>query len=139
VDVMATLTLISKSLETMKALKDIDKQLGEAEWKAKFAEVLSNMADVKIGLIELREDSDAKDREIARLKAAFEARGETVVYQGYRYDRASDGGPTGYAFCPRCERVDGFMMQLSTSNGAASVCSRCKSEYWHVPVNTFRP
>jgi hypothetical protein len=87
VDVLAVLSLTSKSLELAKTLKDIDKQFGEAEWKAKAAELLSNMADVKAALVDLKDQMEAKDKEISRLKSAFEARGETVESLGFRFPR----------------------------------------------------
>ena len=44
-DLMTAIATASKSLELVKAIKDIDKQLGEAELKARAAELLSSLTD----------------------------------------------------------------------------------------------
>jgi hypothetical protein len=67
-DIPLAIGLATKSLELVKALRDIDKELGEAELKAKAAELLSNLADVKIALVEAGDELRQRDAKIAQLK-----------------------------------------------------------------------
>ena len=67
-DFMTIIATATKSLEMVKALKDIDKQIGEAELKARAADLLSNLADLKVALVEAKEEAAAKDSEISKLE-----------------------------------------------------------------------
>jgi hypothetical protein len=135
-DIIGALGLATKSLELAKAIKDIDKKLGEAELKAKAAELLSNLADVKVALVETRDELEQKDREIARLKAAFQLKAEGVRRTNFLYDKAPDGQPKGQPYCPRCEQIDGVMIKLTYDEGMRgnAICPHCKSKYRHVQV-----
>lgn len=108
-DFMGAISLATRSLELAKAIKDIDKQLGEAELKAKSAELLSNLADVKVALVDARDALDQKEREIARLKAAFQLREDCLRHGSFLYAKKPGGSPSGHPYCPRCEQVDGVM------------------------------
>jgi hypothetical protein len=46
-DIITAIAAATKSLELVKAIKDIDRQMSVAELKAKSAELLSDLADVK--------------------------------------------------------------------------------------------
>jgi hypothetical protein len=77
-DFLTIIATATRSLEMVKALKDIDKQIGEAELKARAAELLSNLADLKVALVEAKEEAAVKDGEIAKLKKAFQLRNDCV-------------------------------------------------------------
>jgi hypothetical protein len=127
-DIMAAISLATRSVELVKTLRDIDKQLGEAELNAKAAELLSNLADVKIALVEAGDALRQRDGEIDRLKAAFRWRGECVQHGDFLYEKKPDGTPIGTPFCPRCQRADGFMIKLvPTDHGVwgEADCPQC--------------
>lgn len=128
--------LATKSLELVKALRDIDKQLGEAELKAKAAELLSNLADVKIAFVEAGDELRQRDAKIAQLKTAFQLKDECVRQHDFLYTKRPDGTPTGgRPYCPRCEQIDGMMMKLMKDTGERgdAICPQCKTKYRHVP------
>jgi hypothetical protein len=135
-DFMTIIATATKSLEMVKALKDIDKQIGEAELKAKAAELLSNLADLKIALDEAKEEAAAKDGEIVRLKNAFQLRTEGVRHYNFLYDKSSDGKPQGQPYCTRCEQIDGVMIKVTYDDGMRgnAICPQCKTKYRHVQV-----
>src|SRR5256885_15872065 len=111
-DIMAAITTATKSLELVKAIKDIDRQIGEAELKGKAAELLSNLADVKIALVEARDEIGVKAKEVERLKSAFQLKEECVRHYNFLYDKNPDGTPSGQPYCSRCEQIDGVMIKL---------------------------
>src|SRR5436309_11652263 len=109
-DIMTAIAVASKSIEALKGLKDIDKALGEAELKARAAELLSNLADLKISLVEANDGMTARDKEIAALKKSFQLRLACVRHNDFLYEKqAGDSKPVGQPFCPRCEQIDGTM------------------------------
>jgi hypothetical protein len=133
-DVMTTITAISRSLDVLRTLKEIDSEFDRATYKAKIAELTSTLAEAKTSLLDAREELRAKDIEIAELKRAFEfARDNTVVKKGMRYEKAPDGSPQGMPFCDRCERVDGRLIRIvgtqTSKDGYKAVCPQCKSDY----------
>ena len=133
-DIPLALGLTTKSLELVKALRDIDKQLGEAELKAKAAELLSNLADVKIALVEAGDELRERDAMITRLKAAFQLKEDCVRQNDFLYSKSPAGTPTGSPYCPRCEQIDGVMIKLARDAGERgnAICPQCKSKYRHV-------
>jgi hypothetical protein len=135
-DFMTIIATATKSLEMVKALKDIDKQIGEAELKAKAADLLSNLADLKVALIEAKEEAAAKDNEINKLKQSFQLRSDCVRYYNFLYDKSTDGKPQGQPYCTRCEQIDGVMIKLTYDDGPRgnAICPQCKTKYRHVQV-----
>jgi hypothetical protein len=135
-DFMTIIATATKSLEIVKAIKDIDKQIGEAELKAKAAELLSNLADLKIALVEAKEEAAAKDSEIAKLKNAFQLRNDCVRHYNFLYDKSADGKPQGQPYCTRCEQIDGVMIKVTYDEGMRgdAICPQCKTKYRHVQV-----
>ncbi len=64
-DVMTTIAALSKGLEVLKTLKDIDLQFDRATYKAQVAELMSTRAEAKVSLLDTREELREKDSEIA--------------------------------------------------------------------------
>jgi hypothetical protein len=58
-DIMTAISAATKSLELVR--KDLNRQISEADLKARAAELLSSLADVKVALVEARDDIAAKD------------------------------------------------------------------------------
>jgi hypothetical protein len=135
-DFMTIIATTTKSLEMVKALKDIDKQIGEAELKAKAAELLSNLADLKIALVEAKEEATTKEAEIITLKKSFQLRADCVRHYNFLYDKSVDGKPQGQPYCTRCEQIDGVMIKVTYDEGMRgnAICPQCKTKYRHVQV-----
>lgn len=124
------LTIVSKTLELTKGLRDIDHKIEMAELKAKAADIYSAMADLKMALVDARDQIEQKDKEIARLKKAFEFKGKTIEAHDMIYEER-DGHPIGLPFCPRCMTVDGLFIKLTklAKEGRPCQCPQCKAMY----------
>jgi hypothetical protein len=124
------LTVLSKTIELTKGLRDIDHKIEMAELKAKAADIYSAMADLKMALVDARDEIEEKDKEIARLKKAFGFKGKTVERHNMLYEER-DGNPVGMPFCPRRMDVDGRFIKLTAliEYGKPSQCPQCKSKY----------
>jgi hypothetical protein len=138
-DIMTAIAAATNAVDLLKSLNQVDKEYDKAELKAKIAELLSNVADLKIALIEANDDLRASSDEIRRLQAGFALREDTIRYKEFLYAKGTDGNPVGYPYCQRCEQVDGFMIKVVDREGQHGnmVCPRCKTTYVHVGV--WRP
>lgn len=133
-DIMTAISVATRSIEALNALKNIDKALGEAELKGRAANLLSDVADLKISLLEAREEIARRDAEISKLKASFQLRTESLRHNEMLYEKGPDGKPAGQPFCPRCEQIDGTMIKLTYDEGmrGSAICPQCKAKFRHV-------
>jgi hypothetical protein len=83
-DVPVLLSTLSAALKFASELNEVGKTFDEATWKLKVAELSSLVASAKIGAIELKEEIDAREKQISELKTAFAFRGQTVERHGMR-------------------------------------------------------
>jgi hypothetical protein len=124
------LSTASKTLELIKALRDVDHRIELAELKNKAADIYHSMADLKMALVGAHEEIQAKEKEIRRLLQEFAFKGETIERHNMIYEKRDDG-PVGMPFCPRCLTVDGRHIKLTTLQkvGAPTQCPQCKSDF----------
>jgi predicted nucleic acid-binding Zn-ribbon protein len=135
-DFMIAIATATKALEAVKALREIDKQISEAELKARAADLMSNLADVKMALVEARDEIGSKEKEISHLKAAFQLKEDCVRHENFLYAKDVQARPSGHPYCSRCEQIDGVMIKLTYEEGQRgnAVCPQCKTKYKHVQV-----
>ena len=136
-DIASGIAAVTQGLGIAKALRGIEKTYDEATLKARIAEVIESLTDAKLALAEAKEDMAAKDKEIERLKAAFEAKAKLVKGPGdYEYIADEEGRPIGYPICPKCHETDGRILQLKQNiKHNAGQCPVCEKEY--KPVTAF--
>ena len=90
-DIAAAITTARAAFETLKALQDVDHAVDKATLKTRLADVMNNLADVRMALAEAKEEAAARDSEIARLRGAFEARDALIEHHGFKYRRREVG------------------------------------------------
>mgnify|MGYP001398699799 CR=1 FL=1 len=131
----AALSAVATAVGIAKDLREIDQGLDKAAMKARLADVISNLADVRIALTDAREEMRERDAEVDRLRRAFEFRSSLVEKDGYKFEPFPDGTPKGEPFCPRCEQNLGRFYRLNSIAGYSKYgCPECKSTFQHVPV-----
>ena len=54
-DIMTAIAAGTRALEVLKAVQELNKSYDEATWKAKTAELISDIADMKVALVEAHE------------------------------------------------------------------------------------
>lgn len=122
---------ITAAIGLAKELVAVDKAVDQAQWKLKLAELTSALADTKVGVVDLKEEIDSRDKEIERLKLAFAFQGETIKKHNMIYEMQEGGDPVGMPFCPRCLAVDGRYINLTglEKPGRPAQCPQCKSDF----------
>ena len=129
-DFIGTIAIATKAIEGLKLLRGLEKTFDEASFKMQIADITSNLADLKTALVEAKSEAAEKDAEISRLKNEFAFRAEnTIEWQGFRYEKSSDGKPQGMPFCTRCEKVDGRLIPIADTTSKASACPQCKANF----------
>lgn len=138
-DIASGIAAVTQGLGIAKALRGIEKSYDEATYKAKVAEVIEALTDAKLALAEAKEGMAEKDREIERLKAAFESKAALVGgHGGYSYMTDEGGNPLGYPVCPKCEQVNGRIIQTKEhEHSRKSRCPACGDQY--TPVACYLP
>ncbi|ASP55445.1 hypothetical protein CDO31_29295 (plasmid) [Sinorhizobium meliloti] len=125
--------MVATAVGIVKDLRGIEQGLDKAEMKARLADVLSTLADVKMALIDAQEESREKDAQIERLRGNFAIKEKTIRFDGFSMLAFEDGKPRGMPFCPRCEAVDGILIHLADARGSDCQCPQCKATYSRVP------
>ncbi len=130
-DLVAAAGGLSHAINIAKTVRDADKALDKATLKAQMADVMDKATDAKFALSEAREQIANRDAEIARLRAAFEERVDLVLGDGdYKFRTNENGDAIGYPMCPKCETLDGRIVQLKQHrHGLAAQCPACSSVF----------
>jgi hypothetical protein len=128
VDFALALSTVSQALKLANGLKEIEKLYNAAELKLKIAELITNLADLKITLVDARQDAAEKQMEIERLTNLFKRSAELVEFNGYKYDKDQDGKPRGHAYCPVCEQQGAFI-HVATLLDEHQRCPKCQAHY----------
>jgi hypothetical protein len=131
VDFVTALATAGQAIKLAQDLRGIDKALDAAEYKLKIADLTSALADLKNALVEAKEEAKGKEEEFKALEANFLILKETVLFEGYQYDKGPDGKPSGSPYCPVCMQKEGYMFHTTTTNkaGRPEQCPGCKAEF----------
>jgi hypothetical protein len=138
-DILGGIAATKTAIDIAKTLKDINKSFDEATYKANMTELIENLSEVRLALVEAKEQIFEKDREIETLKMINIERGKLVKAAGGYHYQANDGGePVGFPVCPKCDAVDGRLIHLVEHvRGHVGKCPACATEY--NPVTCFLP
>lgn len=136
IDFGALLTSTTAAIGIAKAVREAKGEYDQAELRLKMAELLGTMADVKLALGDARDELAAKDAEIERLKAAFQYKGETVLYRSWHFPKTPGGRAFGKPFCPKCIEEKGrFVLTRADGSGYQEVfCPSCSTKYPNAPT-----
>jgi hypothetical protein len=135
-DFVTALAAATQGLQTLKALREIDKAADVAEWKARLAEIQVALSDAKVALQDAKEEIAAKDREIARILTTVKRCEDLTFYYGFHYVKNPDGHHTGEPFCPICLEEKGVLRNLARLTGKHQetyVCPKCKADFGWIP------
>ena len=128
-DIPAITAAISSATSIVKELRSIDKGIGEAEFKLKIAELTESVADMKIAIIELREEGNYKDRRIEELMKFDDDKEKLIYHKGYYYPDGGDGRPAGLPYCSVCMLEGKLVLITKIIGGLTDLCPKCKGVF----------
>src|SRR6516225_4090569 len=102
-DIVTAITAGTKALEALKAIQDISKSYDAATWKAKVAELMSDIADMKLALIDANDKIRELEQENHALTERVRFKAEKITYErGLSYEIFDDGAVAEFPFCQNC-------------------------------------
>jgi hypothetical protein len=133
--VSAALTSIKTATDVARLIKDGEKQLDQAEFKLKLADLIGNLADARIEIASITELLAAKDAEIRSLQAQLELK-DNLIWEEPFYWKIKDGQRDG-PFCQQCFDASNKLIRCINKGNIQGVwnCHTCKST---VVDDTFR-
>lgn len=136
IDIAGGIAAATQAIDIAKALRGIEKNYDSATYRAQIAELMDALSNAKLALIDARENAAELEKEIERLRKAFETIETLVKGEGdYSYFAGEDGKPLGFPVCPSCE-AEGRIVQLKqdgpTETGRCPTCEKS-----HKPVTCY--
>ncbi len=122
------MTVASSTLDLVKKLKNLDHDLDKASLKSDMVELYSNLAEVKMALVDAQQALHEKDRLLEEFKAQGDFKGTLVTIHGFKYYE-TDENPIGLPYCPTCETNHGKFFRLSRKDEQYSRCMDCNKSH----------
>jgi hypothetical protein len=123
------MSAMSTAISLAGRLREISKNVGDAEFKNILADLSLELADAKLAMADIQVKGIDKDKEIEALKEKLKNKVKTVGFQGARYYANNDGEPTGSPFCPTCYAKDHELYPLTSWSRKeyTNKCGVCKN------------
>jgi len=131
-DIAAGLAAAGQAMAILKGLREIDKSYDQVVLKGQIVDLMDQVLEIRISLQDAKDALQAKDGEIAAIRASQEQKVETVMHRGYRYPMmpGEPGSPSGRPFCLRCEQMEGRLIgTASYAKGRGVECPQCHAVY----------
>ena len=96
------LSTLSTAISLAVRLREISKNIEDAEFKNLLADLSLELATLKIEMADIQIKSLEKNNEIESLKEKLKNKEKNVGFLGARYYVNKSGEPTGSPFCPVC-------------------------------------
>jgi rubrerythrin len=128
VDLVTAISTASQALKMLNELRGVDKAFDAASLRLKIAELSGAVSDLKLALIDAKEEIAEKQKEIERLEGLMKRHAELIEAGGYKYDKTEKGRATGHAYCPVCEQA-GTLVHVTTLLDEHQQCPKCKALY----------
>jgi uncharacterized Zn-finger protein len=135
VDWTAALSGVATAVQITKDLRALGQSMDEAASKAQLVTLMEQLSEVRMQLLDAREEARQKDEEIARLTKVETDVGSKLFQNGFFFDTFDDGAPKGDPYCPYCiERKEGlYRLHKVEKPGRPWHCPHCKTEYRTAP------
>ena len=118
---------LKTATDIAKFIRESDFSFEKAETKLKLAELVSALADAKLGAAEIQQEIIERNEEIRQLKATAKLQAEIIWRQPcyYLVDREGKEEP----FCQNCYDSERKLARLHTDGTGFFQCHVCKQSY----------
>ena len=129
-DIITALSLGTKTLEALKAMRDIEKNFDAATWKAKVAELMSDVADMKMALVEANDKIAGLEKRVADQTEQLTFKAERTEYKdGFLYEVFEDATVAEFPFCQNCTTSGKYVRIIRGPGGNSAICPSCKTHF----------
>jgi len=122
-------TSVEVATTIAKTVKDIDRNVSEAEYKAQLAELILALSETHLSMAELNSILIDKDKTISKLQSQLEMK-DNIVYEDPVYWKTLVDGTKEGPYCQKCYDDNKKLVRLltfSADNEGAWKCSVCES------------
>ncbi|NAW60475.1 hypothetical protein CAG58_00640 [Vibrio sp. V31_P5A7T61] len=124
------LSSIGQAISLAKRLREISKNIEDAEFKNLLADLNLELADTKLALADVIEQNSQLKLEVNELKNSQGSNLSQLEFREFAYYGANDDGP----FCSACYETKNQQVRLSKVTGTFSTfgrhkCPSCKQYY----------
>ncbi len=131
------LTSIKTASDIAKLIKDSGSSLEQAEFKLKFAELISALADAKIELADLQSELIDKEEVISTLRKQLDTK-QTLKWDKPYYWLIENDEKIG-PFCQQCYDTSEKLVRLQNGGTDPWICNTCKCSYKDANYVAYRP
>jgi hypothetical protein len=140
VDWPIAFSTVTNAINLVKQLGAIEKRIDQATLKMTVADLTSSIAELKLTLVNAKEEAAAKEAEIERLQSTYKrSKDDLIEHIGYFYRKRPppNEGPAGNPFCPVCYQTKGLLFEttFTTEAGRPTECPSCRAKF--TQVRTF--
>lgn len=136
VDWVAALNGVATAVQITKDLRALDQSMDAAVAKAQLVSLMEQLSNVRMQLLDAREESRDQEDEIKRLSTfSISLEGKSFEH-GFYFDTNEAGHPRGEPYCSYCieTRQGLFHMRQLGISGLPWECPHCKTEYLSAPA-----
>ena len=128
---IAVVDSLKASIDIVRAVAAAGTALDKAELQLKMADVATALSDARRLLEDQKHELRDKDREIDRLREAFENRSKVIKHGGAYFELTADGKPQGDPYCMNCWEDKQLLRHLATPHHGAhpAHCPKCGTKY----------
>ncbi|NQU06186.1 MAG: hypothetical protein HQ568_08855 [Calditrichaeota bacterium] len=132
----AILAGIKTATDIAKSLTGSGAKLDESSVKLSMADMMTSLAEAKIAVIDLQEEMQAKDKEIAALREDLRLKATVIRKGDAYYEIDDDGNATGDPYCQTCYESTGQLLHLAHTH--PGIPGYQGNYYCQICKNTFR-
>jgi len=123
------LSTLSTAISLAVRLREISKNIEDAEFKNLLADLSLELATLKIEMADIQIKSLEKNNEIESLKEKLKNKEKNIGFLGARYYVNESGEPTGSPFCPVCwaKSHDLYPLIRWNQNQTTNKCGVCEN------------
>ena len=105
-------------------------RLAVVRFAQKVAELMSDVADMKLALIDANENNRHLEKEKEELAAKLAFKAEKTKYEnGFLYEVFEDETVAEFPFCQNCMTNGKFVRIIRGPDGSAAMCPGCKTAF----------
>lgn len=126
---MDVISSINNAISLAQRLREISKNIEDAEFKNVLADLSHEIADTKLALAVMTEENANLKNELTTLRNS-KGQSSNMKFEEFAYFESNGDGP----FCPGCYDSSGTIIRLSKLSGAftafgSHTCPSCKEKY----------